>query len=81
MKNYRYKASEIEDMKNGILLSIETETEKDNRGNISAWRWRVMLEMHAFCYPSKKDRERGYRLLKLYESLTENDLPKWEGAA
>lgn len=78
MKKYRFKASEIERMKRNILSSIKHETEKDNQGNISAWRWRICIEMEAFCFPRKKDREHGYRMLHLYESLTKNDLPNWE---
>lgn len=72
MKNYRFTAQEINQMKEFILTSINNETEKR-----TAWRARLCYEMEAQCSSTKKSRDRGTRMLALYEQLTTNDLPNW----
>lgn len=75
MKNYRFKTAEIEAMKKNILTHIEHETE-----NKTAWRLRCAIEGHLLCCrPSKREAARLERELALYEKLTKNDLPNWQG--
>lgn len=74
MANYRFKAAEIEAMKQNILTHIEHETE-----NKTAWRLRCAIEGQLLCRrPSKREAARLERELTLYEKLTENDLPNWQ---
>lgn len=74
MANYRFKAAEIEAMKQNILTHIEHETE-----NKTAWRLRCAIEGQLLCCrPSKREAARLERELTLYEKLTKNDLPNWQ---
>ena len=75
MANYRFKAAEIEAMKKNILTHIEREAETK-----TAWRLRCAIEGQLMCYrPSKREASRLERELALYEKLTKNDLPNWQG--
>ena len=74
MANYRFKAAEIEVMKENILTHIEREAETK-----TAWRLRCAIEGQLMCCrPSKRDAARLERELALYEKLTKNDLPNWQ---
>lgn len=74
MASYRFKAAEIEAMKQNILTHIEHETE-----NKTAWRLRCAIEGQLMCCrPSKREAARLERELALYENLTNNDLPNWQ---
>lgn len=78
MANYRFKQSEIEQMKKSIMLHISNEWEQDSNGNKSAWRMRLCIEgLMICCRPGKRERARLERELALYEMLTKNDLPNW----
>lgn len=75
MANYRFKNAEIEAMRKNILTHIEHETETK-----TAWRLRCAIEGQLMCCrPSKREAARLERELALYEKLTENDLPNWQG--
>lgn len=75
MANYRFKTAEIEAMKQNILTHIEHENE-----NKTAWRLRCAIEGQLMCCrPSKREAARLERELALYEKLTKNDLPNWQG--
>ena len=75
MANYRFKAAEIEAMKKNILTHIEHEAETE-----TAWRLRCAIEGQLMCCrPSKREAARLERELALYEKLTKNDLPNWQG--
>lgn len=75
MANYRFKAAEIEAMKKNILTQIEHEAETK-----TAWRLRCAIEGQLMCCrPSKREAARLERELALYEKLTKNDLPNWQG--
>lgn len=75
MANYRFKAAEIEAMKKNILTHIEHESETE-----TAWRLRCAIEGQLMCCrPSKREAARLERELALYEKLTKNDLPNWQG--
>lgn len=75
MANYRFKTAEIEAMKKNILTHIEREAETK-----TAWRLRCAIEGQLMCCrPSKREAARLERELALYEKLTENDLPNWQG--
>lgn len=74
MANYRFKAAEIEAMKQSILTHIEHETETK-----TAWRLRCAIEGRLMCCrPSKRETTRLERELALYEKLTKNNLPNWQ---
>lgn len=76
---YRFRAKEIEDMKRSILIHCENE-EPDRHGLKRSWRLRCVLEGLWHCaWGNKKKCAKRYRDLVLYESLTVNDLPSWEG--
>lgn len=80
MANYRFKTAEIEAMKKNILTHCKYEREPDRHGNKSAWRLRLVLEGYVMCCRcSKREEARRLRELALYEKLTENDLPNWQG--
>ena len=73
---YRFRAQEVAQMKNSIIVHCNTEREPDKYGNKSAWRLRCVLEGLYMCCPcSKKERSRRFRRLALYEKLTKNDMP------
>ena len=75
MANYRFKTAEIEAMKKNILTHIEREAETK-----TAWRLRCAIEGQLMCCrPSKREAARLERELALYETLTKNDLPNWQG--
>lgn len=75
MANYRFQTAEIEAMKQNILTHIEHETETK-----TAWRLRCAIEGQLMCCrPSKRETARLERELALYEKLTKNDLPNWQG--
>lgn len=75
MANYRFKTAEIEAMKKNIHTHIEREAETK-----TAWRLRCAIEGQLMCCrPSKREASRLERELALYEKLTENDLPNWQG--
>ena len=75
MANYRFKTAEIEAMKKNILTHIEHEAETE-----TAWRLRCAIEGQLMCCrPSKREAARLERELALYETLTKNDLPNWQG--
>lgn len=75
MANYRFKTAEIEAMKKNILTQIEREAETK-----TAWRLRCAIEgLLMCCRPSKREAARLERELALYEKLTKNDLPNWQG--
>lgn len=75
MANYRFKPAEIEAMKKNILTHIEREAETK-----TAWRLRCAIEGQLMCCrPSKREASRLERELALYEKLTKNDLPNWQG--
>ena len=75
MANYRFKTAEIEAMKQNILTHIEHEAETK-----TAWRLRCAIEGQLMCCrPSKREAARLERELALYEKLTKNDLPNWQG--
>lgn len=75
MANYRFKTAEIEAMKKNILTHIEREAETK-----TAWRLRCAIEGQLMCCrPSKREAARLERELALYEKLTKNDLPNWQG--
>lgn len=75
MANYRFKTAEIEAMKKNILTHIERESETK-----TAWRLRCAIEgLLMCCRPSKREAARLERELALYEKLTKNDLPNWQG--
>lgn len=75
MANYRFKTAEIEAMKKNILTHIEREAETK-----TAWRLRCAIEgLLMCCRPSKREAARLERELALYEKLTKNDLPNWQG--
>lgn len=75
MASYRFKTAEIEAMKKNILTHIEHETETK-----TAWRLRCAIEGQLMCCrPSKREAARLERELALYEKLTKNDLPNWQG--
>lgn len=75
MANYRFKTAEIEAMKKNILTQIEHEAETK-----TAWRLRCAIEGQLMCCrPSKREAARLERELALYEKLTKNDLPNWQG--
>lgn len=79
MRNYRFKAAEIDKMKQNILTHCRCENVADKHGNTSAWRLRLVLESMVLCVcSSKRDTAQWERKLYLYESLTKNDLPNWE---
>lgn len=72
-KNYRFRAAEIEAMKDNILTHIANEYETK-----TAWRLRLSIEGRLMCCrPSKREAARLERELALYESLATNDLPNW----
>lgn len=75
MANYRFKTAEIEAMKKNILTHIGHEAETK-----TAWRLRCAIEGQLMCCrPSKRETARLERELALYEKLTKNDLPNWQG--
>ena len=75
MANYRFKTAEIEAMQKNILTHIERESETK-----TAWRLRCAIEGQLMCCrPSKREAARLERELALYETLTKNDLPNWQG--
>ena len=75
MANYRFKTAEIEAMQKNILTHIERESETK-----TAWRLRCAIEGQLMCCrPSKLEAARLERELALYETLTKNDLPNWQG--
>lgn len=76
---YRFSKKEIEDMKKDILFQCEKE-EPNRHGLKTAWRLGCFLRIMWQCRRcSQRERERSYRKLVLYETLTVNDLPMWEG--
>lgn len=78
MANYRFKQSEIEQMKRSIEIHCANEREPDENGNKSAWRQRLCIEgLMMCCRPSKRRRAALERELALYEMLTKNDMPNW----
>ena len=72
---YRFRASEISDMKESILTHCKKEREPDKVG--TAWRLGLVLETLACCSSNKKTRSKADRKYTLYLQLTERDLPKW----
>ena len=73
---YRFRKSEISDMKQSILTHCKTEREPDKAG--TAWRLGVVLFGLANCTGcSKRERAKAERKYALYLQLTERDLPKW----
>lgn len=79
MANYRFKQSEIEQMKHSIEIHCKNEREGDQNGNKSAWRLRFCIEGEMMCCrPSKQERARLERELALYEMLTKNDMPNFK---
>ena len=75
MANYRFKTAEIEAMQKNILTHIERESETK-----TAWRLRCAIEGQLMCCRhSKREAARLERELALYETLTKNDLPNWQG--
>lgn len=72
---YRFRASEISDMKELILTHCKTEREPDKVG--TAWRLGLVLQTLAYCSSNKKKRAKYERKYALYLQLTEQDLPKW----
>lgn len=72
---YRFRASEISDMKDSILTHCKTEREPDKVG--TAWRLGLALTTLAYCSSNKKTRSKAERKYALYLKLTEQDLPKW----
>lgn len=78
MKTYRFKTAEIEEMKRSILDECDSEKFPDKNGNLSAWKLRLYLKAIAnSANITKRERERRYRRIALYESLTRNDMPAW----
>lgn len=73
---YRFRKQEIEAMKGNIICHCNSERVADEHGNKSARRLRLALEMKAMCTAcGKKERQKRYRALALYENLTKQDLP------
>lgn len=72
---YKFRASEILDMKDLILTHCKTEREPDKVG--TAWRLGLVLQTFSFCSSNKKKRSKYERKYALYLKLTEQDLPKW----
>lgn len=71
MANYRFKQTEIEQMKDMILTNCKNDNGK-------SWRLRLCIEgLMMCCRPSKRERARLERELALYERLTKNDIPNW----
>lgn len=75
---YRFRKQEIEDMKNSILFHCECE--RKHEGKYSAWRLGLILRGEWRCVNNKRESDRLYRKWVLYEALTSNDRPKWEGS-
>ena len=71
---YRYKQSEVEEMKKDILAQCEME--KRWTGKFNAWRLRFLLEGSMHISNSRKY-ARLQRQLYLYKSLTKNNQPAW----
>lgn len=77
---YRFRPAEIEAMKNNILSHMESEREPDTNGHKSAWRLHVVLTGLAWCCASsKREKAKREREIALFESLTKNNLPNWQG--
>lgn len=77
---YRFRPAEVEAMKNNILSHMENEREPDSNGHKSAWRLRLCIEgLLMCCRPSKREAAKLRRELWLFESLTKNNLPNWQG--
>lgn len=75
---YRFRPAEIEAMKESILLHCNSEY--NNGGDYSAWRLRLCIEgLLMCCRPSKREAAKLRRELWLFESLTKNNLPNWQG--
>ena len=72
---YRFRASEISDMKQLILTHCKTEREPDKVG--TAWRLGLVLQAVSYCGSNKKKQTKYERKYALYLKLTEQDLPKW----
>jgi len=77
MTKYRFSAQEIAQMKESILMTAKAETELKD-GKKTAWRLRLVLEGLVGLSQSERTRKINARKLALYESLTNDDLPKWE---
>lgn len=76
--SYRFRQTEIENMKQSIVSHCEREDVADKHGNKSAWRLRLVLEGLAMCCRcSKREEARRYREIALYEMLTVNDMPNF----
>lgn len=72
---YRFRNSEISDMKQSILTHCQTERAGQSG---TAWRLGVVLFGLANCTGcSKRERAKAERKYTLYLQLTERDLPKW----
>lgn len=75
---YRFRPAEIEAMKCSIITHCTSEYK--HNGNYSAWRKRLCMEGELMCCrPSKRRAAQLEREIWLFESLTDNDLPNWQG--
>lgn len=75
---YRFRPAEIEAMKESILLHCNSEY--NNSGKYSAFRLRIAIEGQLYCCrPNKRRAAQLHRELALFESLTKNNLPNWQG--
>lgn len=67
---YKFRASEIEEMKQAIMIHCQ----KDG----TSWRLGVVLFGLANCTGcSKRERAKAERKYALFESLTVNNVPNW----
>lgn len=75
---WRFRKTEIEEMKRNILTHCQNETDLDSNGNKSAWRLRCSLEGMVYC-ALNNDREywKRKRKVALFEMLTNNDMPNF----
>lgn len=75
---YKFRHTEIESMKQSILIHCEAESR--GGGDYNAWRLRAALEGQLYCTrPSKRVAGRIERNLALYSTLTRDDAPAWIG--
>lgn len=72
---YKFRASEIEEMKREIMIHCESEIKQGKAG--TAWRLGLVLQTLSDCSSNKKKRAKCERKYALYLKLTEQDLPKW----
>ena len=72
--NYRFKDSQVEEMKHEIITFINNESEIK-----TAWRLRLVLEGLSYsCKSTKREKQKRQRELYLYNQLTTNDLPNFD---